>query len=153
MLGIPHTEFRETESGETRQTTSVSFTYPIFNLFAHLAPLRARYLQAPRDNPGKNGFGVWGGLGAIFTVTFANRVARKFRRIILLYFGLITFRFHFGKAWKPFVFMIFGFLDVFMTPPNQFFLTLETPGLLKKQQKNCREILFLEISQSWTSTI
>ena len=47
--------------------------------------------------------GIW---GAIFNVNFDKRVAQKLRRIIMLHFGLVTFRLHFGKTWKVFFFMI-----------------------------------------------
>ena len=43
-------------------------------------------------NMGKSRFGVWGGLGAIFIVYFKKRVARKPHRVVLLHFGLVTFR-------------------------------------------------------------
>ena len=45
-----------------------------------------------------------------------KRLAQKLRRIILLLFGLVTFRFHFGKTRKLMIFMVFGFWDVTMTP-------------------------------------
>ena len=41
--------------------------------------------------------GVW---GAIFTIIFKKRVARKLCRIILLHLGQVTFNFHFQKNKK-----------------------------------------------------
>ena len=42
-------------------------------------------------------------MGAIFIVNFGKRVARKLCRIMLLHFGIVTFRFHFGRTRKPFI--------------------------------------------------
>ena len=74
------------------------------------------------------GFVVKGVWGAIYTVNIIKRIARKLRRIILLHFGQVTFRFDYWKTLKPLMFMIWGFSDVPMTPKNQVFLFLETPG-------------------------
>ena len=47
----------------------------------------------------KCGFGVFGGFGGvIFIVIFEKRLAQQLRRIILLHFGLVSFRIHFGKT-------------------------------------------------------
>ena len=75
-------------------------------------PIRPAPPRPPREN---SGFGVSGVWGAIFT-----RVAQKLRRLILLHFGLIVFRIHFGKTRKPFIFMIFRFLGVSMTPKTNY---------------------------------
>ena len=52
---------------------------------------------------------------------FMERCDQKLRRIILLHFGLVTFRFHHGSPLKPFIFMISGFSDVSMTPQTNYF--------------------------------
>ena len=57
-----------------------------------------------------------GGLGAICIVNMIESLAQKLHIIILVHFGLITFRFRFGKTMKPFMFMSWGFSDVSMTP-------------------------------------
>ena len=46
--------------------------------------------------------------GGIFIVKAHKRMARKLRVIILLHLGLVSFRFHFGRTLKVFIFMIFG---------------------------------------------
>ena len=43
-------------------------------------------------------------------------IAGKLRRNILLHFGLVTFRFHYGRDRKPVIFMISGFSGVSLTP-------------------------------------
>ena len=92
--------------------------------------------RIPNVNPGKSGetswFGVWVVWGAMFLVNFVKNVAPKLCRIILLHVGLVTFRFHFGKARKPIMFMVFGFLDVSMTPKTN--ITLETQNISKYLQ-------------------
>ena len=40
--------------------------------------------------------------------------------IILLHFGIVTFRFHHGRNRKPIIFMIWGFSDVSMTPKTNY---------------------------------
>ena len=80
---------------------------------------------------------IWGlgGLGAIFTVNFKKRIAQKLRRIILLHFGLPTFGCHSGKTQKPFIFMIFGFWDMFMTPKTNLLNFGDTKVLQERQEK------------------
>ena len=51
-----------------------------------------------------------------------ERIARKLRRIILLQFGLVTFRLHYRRILKPLIFMISGFSDVFLIPKTNSFL-------------------------------
>ena len=67
--------------------------------YQHLAEI---WKSSPLKNPGKSGKiqdlgsgAVW---GAISTRNFLKKLAQKLRRIILLHFGLRTFRFHFGKT-------------------------------------------------------
>ena len=71
-------------------------------------------------------FGVWGVYGTIFIVDFKKNPARKLRITILLHFGLIAFRFHFGTTRKSLMFMVFGFLDVSMTPTTNYFFGRDT---------------------------
>ena len=54
-------------------------------------------------------------------VSFKRRGAQTLCRIILLHFGLVTFRINFGKTRKPNMFMMSGFLVVFMTPQINYF--------------------------------
>ena len=95
---------------------------------------------------------VWGG---IVIVTFMKSATQELRRIILLHFGRVTFRFHFGKARTVIMFTIFGFLDMSKALKNQFFLIL---GPLK-DFKRCRnipnhlwKILLLETLKFWKSS-
>ena len=78
----------------------------------------------PIENPGKSekildlGFGgVW---VAMFIVNFIESVAPELRRIVLLHFGLLTFRFHFRKTREPSIYMIFGFFDVSVNPKTNY---------------------------------
>ena len=59
--------------------------------------------------------GVW---GAILIVSFKKRVTRKFRIIILLHLGLVTFLISFWENPKTLIFMIFRIFDVSMIPKN-----------------------------------
>ena len=57
----------------------------------------------------KPGFGIcFGGGGVIFRVYSNSRIAEKLRRIILLHFGLVIFRFQYGRSRRVFIFMILG---------------------------------------------
>ena len=58
------------------------------------------------------GFG--GVLETIFIISYSKSVAQN--RMILLHGWLVTVRFHFGKTREIGMFMIFGLLDVCMTP-------------------------------------
>ena len=62
---------------------------------------------------------------AIFMVSLIERIAQRLRRIILLHFGLVIFRFHYWKNPKPLIFMVLGL-----------FLILETPRYCKKSKEN-----------------
>ena len=63
------------------------------------------------------GGGGWGGGGGILAVNIIKRIGQKLRRIILLQFGLVNFRFHFRKTPKVIIFMFFSDLaDVSMAP-------------------------------------
>ena len=74
---------------------------------------------------GKCGFGVWGVCRAIFIViVFEKRMAQKLCIIILLHFGFVTFRVHFGRTRKPIIFMVFGLMDVSMTFKNSYLSAL-----------------------------
>ena len=79
----------------------------------------------------KSGFEVWGCPGSHCYCKSKKRVARKLRRIILLHFGLVTFRFHFGKTRKVSMFMIFGSNGHVHDSQNQLFLIWETSSLAK----------------------
>ena len=53
---------------------------------------------------------------AASTINVKKRVAQKLRIIILLHFGLITFRIHFGKTPNPSFSCFSDLADVTMTP-------------------------------------
>ena len=76
---------------------------------------------------------VWGG---VFSCNYYKRLAQELRRIILLHFGLVSFRIHSGKTLKPFIFMILGPRGLDHDPQNQVFLILETPRYGNESQEN-----------------
>ena len=57
--------------------------------------------------------GVW---GAILIVNIMKRIIREVRIIILLYFGLVTFRIHYWKSLKPLISWFSDLADVTMSP-------------------------------------
>ena len=73
---------------------------------------------------------------AIFMVNTGKRIAGKLCRIILLHFGLVTFRFHYWKTLKHFHFHDFRILRRVHDSQNQLFSFCETPGDLKQSKKN-----------------
>ena len=82
----------------------------------------------------------------IFMVNLWERYAQELRWIIVLHFGLVTFRFAYGKDRKPLISMISGFSDVSLAPKTNY-LCLETPGYLKYSKKKLNQfwkILFFE---------
>ena len=93
-----------------------------------------------RGNLGK--IRLWGleDLGAIFIASCI---------IILLYFGLVTFRIHFAKARKVISFMFVGPGGRVHNSQNQLFLILETPRYSKQSRKNksSGKGVFLDISE------
>ena len=56
-------------------------------------------------------------------------------RIILLHFGLVTFRFLFGKTRQVMIFMFFGPSGGDHDSPNQYYSSLEAPRYYKKIKK------------------
>ena len=66
---------------------------------------------------------VW----VIFNLNIIKRLAKKPRRINLPYFGLVTFRFHFGKTRQPLIFKFFGPSGRYHDSQNQYYLSLDTP--------------------------
>ena len=109
----------------------------------------AHWKMKNTDNPieilGISAFRVLGGggrvLGVICVVSFKKRLARKLCRIILLYFGLITFRFHFRKTRKPFIVMDFEPSGHDHGPQNLLYLTLDRPNY-SKEFENKSPIMF-----------
>ena len=91
-----------------------------------------------RKNCGFEVQGVW---GVILTVNIIKRIAQKLRRIILLHFGLVTFRFHYWETRKPITFIFFGPGGRDNESQYQFFSTLETPGYSKQFRGKSRIIL------------
>ena len=79
-------------------------------------------------------------------------MVQKLRWHILLHYGLVPFRFIFGNPWKPFIFMIFAFRDVSMSPKTndcQLWRHQITPNISRRNHFSI--ILTLEISKSWNS--
>ena len=69
---------------------------------------KARFLiENPRNQGNIAYVGSRGGRG-IFILHIKKRIAPKLCRIILLHFGLVTFRIHFRKTRKTYMFMVFG---------------------------------------------
>ena len=85
-----------------------------------------------------SGGGVW---GAFFAVNCKKKVARKLHGIILLHFGLIIFRIHFWKTRKPFIFMIFRFSDVTMSPKTNYFKVWRHQTTHNSSRKNSESFL------------
>ena len=69
---------------------------------SHGSPIKNR-----RNYGKKRIWGLWA-WGVIFTVNLKLRIGRKFRIIILLHFGLVTFNSHSPKFPKVIIFMISG---------------------------------------------
>ena len=65
----------------------------------------------------------WG----ISVVKMWKRIAQKLRRIILLHFVLVTFRFLYGRTLKPLI-SLFSNSGRVNDSQNQYYLSLETPG-------------------------
>ena len=119
-----------------------------------------RMLRNPIKNPGKCGKHLdvgsgGGGLGAIFTERFRKRVARKLRIIILLHFGLVTFRTLFPEDPKVIIFMFFELGGCLHGPQHQLFSTLGPPRYYSNNSnKNIFwKIIVLELSKSWKSNM
>ena len=91
---------------------------------------------------------------AIFIVN-PKKYAQKLRRIILLHFRLVTFRFNFGKTRKVIILMIFGLFGVSTPPKTNYVLSLESQNYSNNSRTNPEPFLnnriFLEISKSWKS--
>ena len=95
--------------------------------------------RCPIENPGNPGENaIWGSRESVgsFLLNIMKRIAGTLHRIILLHFGLITFRLQYGGDRKPLICMISGFLDASMTPKtNMIYLWrhLETSNISKKE--------------------
>ena len=63
-------------------------------------------------------------------------IAQKLRTVILLHFRLVTFRIHFRKTLKPFMFMDFGPSERDHDSQNQLFLILEYTEILGQIQEH-----------------
>ena len=89
-------------------------------------------------------------LGVLGGSVIANTIvgiAGKLRTMILLHFGLITFRIDDGIIRKPLIFMVLGPGGRDHDCQNQLFSSLETPRYFKKNTNNtshARNILFWE---------
>ena len=70
--------------------------------------------------------GLWGG---IVLVTIIQRIAQKLCRVVLLHFGIVPFRIHFGRDRKPIIFIIFGPIGHDHDSKNQHYPCLGTPVL------------------------
>ena len=91
---------------------------------------------------------IWS-LGGIFTVKVFKRLAQKLRRIILLHFRLMTFRFHYGRSLKHDNCMIL-FSDVSMTPQTNMIYLAKILWLTREKHKSLKRIT-LEKSQNRVS--
>ena len=83
----------------------------------------------------KTEFGVW---GFIFAVSFIHGVAQKLRRIVLLHFGLrskCSMSRWGNEIQKTIGSTMLGFLDVSMTPNNNYLSALETQNYFKQFRK------------------
>ena len=100
-------------------------------------------------------FRIWGlgrVWGAILTLHFPFWIAQKLRRTILLYAGLVTFRFHFLKIRKVLIFMIFGPSGRDHDPQKPLILTLDPPDdskWFKKIPNRFKQILCSNILKYW----
>ena len=72
--------------------------------------------------------GVW---RVICIVNIIQVLAEKLRKIILLHFGLLTFRIHFRENRKLIIVMFSGLGGRVHEPRNQYYLSLETRRILK----------------------
>ena len=75
-----------------------------------------------------------------FLVNIIRRIAGQLRSIILLHFGLITFRIHYRKTVDPLIFMVLGPGGRDHKSQNQYYLSLETPGHSKIIQEKIPNI-------------
>ena len=115
--------------------------------------------RKPKGNPRKSGKVSVGGCGgrggSIFIVIFKQKCGPKLRRFIRPHFG--TSRFSISRWEKPKSHHVHDFLKLgsVRDSKNLFFLTLETPRYFLKYKKRdlISNILYLEISKSWKSTI
>ena len=81
-------------------------------------------IGVPVESPAKSGKNPdlgSGGSGAIVIGSFIKRLAQKLRRIILLHFGLVTFRTHLKRTRKTYIFMILGLSGRDHDVPNQLY--------------------------------
>ena len=76
-----------------------------------------------------------------------KRYAQKLRRIILLQFELITFRFAHGRTLKPLIPMISEFLDVSLRPQTNyvFFGDLKIPQKVQQKNKSFSNNMFINL--------
>ena len=111
-------------------------------------------------NPGKSGqIAFWGsgGLGGmrdIFTVNIMKGIARKLRRIVLLHFGLITFRSHYWKTLNPSCSWFRDFRTWPWAAKPILLIFWRHHDIITHPRKNTNrfwEILFVEISNCWKS--
>ena len=91
----------------------------------------------------------------ILIVNIIKRIVKKLRIIILFHLGFETFRFHYGRTRKPFIFMMFGSLDVSMGPETNMIHPWRHQDTLQMQEKTkpFSQIWFSELSKSWKSGI
>ena len=88
---------------------------------------------------------------SISIVNVKKRVARKLHQIILLHFGLVSFRFHFGETRQPIISMAFGPSGRVHDSQHQLFFIFGDTDIRQIIQENPKYlwgILFLEISKS-----
>ena len=98
-------------------------------------------MPASHRQPGNPGQIRFWGLEAIFIINFKKRVAQKLRRIILLHYGLVTFRFRFGKIEKSSLSWFSDLADATMTSQTDYYWLWTQQGISKhtRNSESCLE--------------
>ena len=111
--------------GNERSQPPTSWLVKILELFQDANTLKTQTPYAwaqlgfwgkSQENHRKHYWKNDGNCWVIFMVNLRKRYGQKLRRIILLHFWLITFRFGDGRDRKPLMVMISGFSDVSPSP-------------------------------------
>ena len=135
-------------------TPSTLPTHPSHRTHFEQTLLHNSILLKIRKNPDKIAdLGSRGSGGPISIVNIIKRIAQKLRRIILLRFGQVTFRIHFGKAPKPFIFMIVGLGGRVRDSQNQYYFSLENREAPNNSRNFSTFPIFLQISACWKSAV
>ena len=131
--------FQKPFSGHIRTSIgSVPFQEP-FSLYSYIKSGRSHCIPIKiKDIRGKMRIWGWG----TFPVNIIKRIAEQLRRIILLNFGLLTFRFHYERTRVH-------------DSQHQYCLSLETPGYINETKGNPPTTfapnIILEVATLWKS--